>query len=138
MQESFSVQGRVLLMDDEPYVLDSTGDMLQSIGYAVEKARDGSEVLRLYEEAQQRGKPFDFVVLDLIVPGGMGGRETIRELLRIDPEVKAVVSSGYSTDPIVAKYREYGFISALEKPYRLKELRFALKQATASLCSVLN
>lgn len=133
MQKLFSLQGRVLLMDDEPLVLDSTGDMLQAIGYTVEKAKDGAEVLKMYEEAQQSGKPFDIVLLDLSVPGGMGGRETLRELLRIDPTVKAVVSSGYSTDPILAKHREYGFASALAKPYRLKELSSALQQASGSI-----
>ncbi len=138
MQNFFQVQGRVLLMDDDPLVLDSTSDMLQAIGYAVEKARDGAEVLQLYEEAQHSGKPFDIVVLDLIVPGGMGGRETIRELLRIDPTVKAVVSSGYSTDPILVEHREYGFASALAKPYKLNELSSALQQAAAPLDMIMN
>ena len=124
--------GRVLLMDDEALILESTSDLLHEIGYTVEVAKDGSEALKLYEEARQSGCPFDVVVLDLIIPGGMGGQETIRELRRIDPQVKAVVSSGYSTDPVLAKHKEYGFVNALSKPYRMRDLNSVISEAVSS------
>lgn len=92
------------------------GRVLTSIGYEVESARDGAEALELYRQAQGLGKPFDAVIMDLTIPGGMGGKEAIRELLKIDPGVRAIVSSGYSTDPVMAKFGEYGFRRVVAKP----------------------
>jgi CheY-like chemotaxis protein len=125
-------------MDDEALILECTADLLKEIGYTVELAKNGAEVLRLYDEARQSGHPFDAVVLDLIVPGGMGGQETIRELRRMDPEVKAVVSSGYSTDPVMARHKEYGFVSALSKPYRMRDLSSVLREVVTSRGRYLN
>ncbi|MCK5055650.1 MAG: PAS domain S-box protein [Candidatus Aminicenantes bacterium] len=137
-QHTYANRGRVLLMDDEALILECTGDLLKEIGYTVELAKNGAEVLKLYEDARQSGNPFDVVVLDLIVPGGMGGQETIRELRRMDPQVKAVVSSGYSTDPVIAKHKEYGFVSALSKPYRMKDLSSVLREVVSTCGKCLN
>jgi PAS domain S-box-containing protein len=131
VQPAYAGQGKVLLMDDEALILESTSDLLHEIGYTVEVAKNGDEALKLYEEARQSGFPFDVVVLDLIIPGGMGGQETIRELRRLDPEVRAVVSSGYSTDPVLAKHKEYGFVCALSKPYRMGDLNSVLEEAVS-------
>jgi PAS domain S-box-containing protein len=115
-------KGKVLLMDDEEIVRKVAGEMLKSIGYEVSFARDGAEAIELYKEARKSSKPFDVVVMDLTVPGGMGGKEAIKRLLEIDPEVKAIVSSGYSNDPIMADFKKYGFSGVVAKPYKVKEL----------------
>jgi PAS domain S-box-containing protein len=126
--KDFSGQGKILLMDDEKMLLEATGQLMQKIGYTVVTARDGYEAVQHYKEALEAGKPFDLVILDLIVSGGMGGKETIGKLLEIDPDVKAVVSSGYSTDAIMADFREYGFTAAVSKPYKPEQLREILQQ----------
>ena len=118
--------GRVLLMDDKHEVLEAVGEMLSHIGYEVDYAKDGSEALKKYKSARQNGKPFDSVIMDLTIPGGMGGEEALRKLRDIDPNVKAIVSSGYSSDPIMATYKKYGFKAVLPKPYELKKLSSVL------------
>nr|HID60014.1 response regulator [Desulfobacterales bacterium] len=115
-------RGRVLVMDDEDIVREVAGDMLTQLGYEVESAKDGVEAIELYKKAMEAGKSYDVVILDLTVPGGMGGKEAIQRLLEIDPEVKGVVSSGYSNDPIMAEFRRYGFTGVVAKPYRIKDL----------------
>lgn len=114
--------GNILVMDDDQDVCEVAGMMLTELGYAVAFARDGQEAVRLYQEAMKDRHPFDYVILDLTVPGGMGGEETIKELRKIDPEVKAIVSSGYSSSPIMANFREYGFTAVAVKPYNIVEL----------------
>ena len=115
-------RGRVLLVDDEKVVRDATGRMLKKLGYDVEFAREGNSALELYKEAKKVGNPFDAVIMDLTIPGGMGGEEAIQKLLKIDPKVRAIVSSGYSTDPIMANYKDYGFEGVIVKPYKAEEL----------------
>ncbi len=115
-------EGRVLVMDDEKVIREQLARGLGVLGYKVETARDGMEAIKIYEKAKEKDSLFDVVVLDLTVPGGMGGMEALENLKQIDPELKAIVSSGYSNDPIMAKYRENGFEAALSKPYHLKEL----------------
>jgi len=114
--------GHILLMDDEEMVRNVTGAMLESIGCSVEFAVNGDEALEKYRKAVNRGRVFDAVLMDLTVPGSKGGRETIVELRDIDPDVKAIVFSGYSMDPIVADYKEYGFAGRLAKPFNKAEL----------------
>ena len=109
-------------MDDEETLRDVTGRMLDYLGYEVESATEGAEAVRLYQKARESGQPFDCVILDLTIPGGMGGEEAIRKLREIDPEVKAIVSSGYSNDPVMAEYDKYGFREMVAKPYEMQEL----------------
>jgi signal transduction histidine kinase/CheY-like chemotaxis protein len=121
-------KGRVLLMDDEESILEVTGEVLTYLGYEVEVARDGLEALELYKKAKTLKTPFDAVIIDLTIRGKMGGRETIQHLLKIDPSAKAIVSSGYSDDPVMANYRDYGFKGVVSKPYTIKELSEALRE----------
>ncbi len=110
---------RVLIMDDEEAITDILRIWLTRRGYDPVIAPDGAAAVQAYKDAMIRHRPFDIVFLDLIVPGGMGGEETMRVLLTLDPAVRAVVCSGYSTDPVMASYREYGFVGLLPKPFQL-------------------
>ncbi|GAB4247947.1 MULTISPECIES: PAS domain-containing sensor histidine kinase [Deferrisoma] len=120
---------RVLLMDDEEMILDAAADLLDMEGFEVETARDGDEAVALYREAFDRGRPFDVVILDLTVPGGKGGLETLRSLRDLDPEVRAIASSGYANDPVLARPEAYGFCATAPKPYRLSDLLGAVEAA---------
>lgn len=111
-------QGRVLVMDDEASLRKVVGRMLAMLGYEAEFAKDGAEAIRMVKEAKEAGKPYDAVILDLTIPGGMGGKEVINKLLEIDPEVKAIVSSGYSDDPVLSNFQEYGFKGMMPKPFQ--------------------
>ena len=122
---------RVLIMDDEEAVREVAEGILNSIGCEIELAQDGTEALELYLKAREAGRPFDVVILDLTVSGGMGGIETIKKLLAIDNDVKAIVSTGYSNDPVMAEYRRYGFRGALNKPYKLQEINEVLSSVIA-------
>jgi CheY-like chemotaxis protein len=102
--------------------------MLSRLGYAVESAREGAEALALYRRAKEAGRPFDAVIMDLVIIGGMAGKEAIDKLREMDPQVKAIVSSGYSNDPVLADFQRYGFQGALAKPYHLEELSTVLQQ----------
>ncbi len=128
-EESMHGHGRLLIMDDDEAVRSAAAELLETIGYEVGTAADGSEAITLYTQAMEEGHPYDAVVLDLTVPEGVGGRETMTRLLAIDPGVKAIVSSGYSTDPVMANYREHGFSGVAVKPYRLSDLAKTLRIA---------
>jgi PAS domain S-box-containing protein len=119
-------EGRVLLMDDEESILEAAGEVLQYLGYTVEFARDGKEAVDAYTKALKEN-PFDVVIMDLTIPGGMGGKEAIKTLLKVDPSVKAIVSSGYSNDPIMANYKDVGFKGVVTKPYTIEELSKTLQ-----------
>ncbi len=122
-------KGKILLMDDEAAIRTVMGGLLAQLGYQITFARDGAELLQIYQNAMRRRQPFDAVIMDLTVPGGMGGKECIRRLKIIDPQVKAIVSSGYSNDPVMAEYEKYGFCGVINKPYQLKELSETLYSA---------
>jgi len=115
-------EGSILVIDDDEMVRRSAGRTLRRLGYRVTFAEEGAEGIRIYREAREAGTPFDAVILDVTIPGGMGGREAVAELLKIDPEVKAIVSSGYSNDPVMARYEEHGFRGVIRKPYKIEEL----------------
>ncbi len=123
--------GRILVMDDEELVRDVAGSMLTHMGYEVEYASDGIEAIRLYQAARHSKRPFAAVIMDLTIPGGMGGKEAIAQLLKKDPEIRAVVSSGYSDDPIMSHFSEYGFRGVIAKPYKMEELGRTLQQVLA-------
>ena len=125
---AFTGRGRVLVMDDEEDVRDAIGAMLEYIGYEVSYARDGAETIDAYQKAKASGEPFDVVIMDLTIPGGMGGKDAVKRLIETDPDVKAIVSSGYSNDPVMAHFREYGFSGIVHKPYNIEELGKALEK----------
>jgi PAS domain S-box-containing protein len=129
---ALSGDGRILIMDDDEAVRSAAAELLEAIGYEVETAADGAEAIDLYSAAMKSDRSFDAVVLDLTVPQGIGGRETMTRLLEIDPGVRAIVSSGYSTDPVMANYRDHGFSGVAVKPYRLEELAGTLSSAIES------
>ncbi len=114
--------GKVLIMDDKSFVRNTAVKALKLFGYEVEGASDGTEALNLYKNALEAGKPFDVVILDLTIPGGMGGEDTLKELREIDPKTKAIVSSGYSDDPVMSAYQKHGFNAIVNKPYQYEEL----------------
>ncbi|NTW35932.1 MAG: response regulator, partial [Syntrophobacteraceae bacterium] len=116
----------ILVMDDEAVIRNVVGDMLSHLGFSVAFAVDGAEAIDIYQKAMSSGKTFDGVIMDLTVEGGMGGKEAIQRLRVIDPNVKAVVSSGYSHDPIMSHFKEYGFCGVLDKPYKLSDLNNVL------------
>ncbi len=109
--------GTVLLMDDEVAIREVCTEILEQSGYHVTAVTDGKQAIECY-----RLNTYDIVILDLIVPGGMGGQQTIQELLKIDPRIKAIVISGYSNEPVLSNYQRYGFKAALAKPFQLTEL----------------
>ncbi len=123
--------GKILIMDDEDDIRNLLKNMLSRIGYAVETAKNGRDAVSMYQHAVEKNEKFDIVIMDLTIPGGMGGQETLRQLKDIDPEVKAIVASGYSNDPIMANYREYGFCGVMAKPFGMKQLNKALQLVEA-------
>jgi PAS domain S-box-containing protein len=120
--------GHVLVMDDEEAIRDLSIKRLRICGCSGEPAVDGDDAIEKYVAARKAGNPFDIVIMDLTIPGGTGGREAIHRLLAIDPDAKVIVSSGYSTDPIMAHYRDYGFRGRLVKPSLMTELRGELSR----------
>ncbi|MBI5634267.1 MAG: GAF domain-containing protein [Nitrospirae bacterium] len=121
--------GRILIMDDEETVRNIAGEILKTFGYEVEFSGDGAEALSVYQQAASQERPFDLVIMDLTVPGGMGGRELMKRLLEIDPHARAIVSSGYSNDPVMAEYQKYGFRGIASKPYNVLSLANIVKKA---------
>lgn len=114
--------GKILVMDDEEFIRNTAGEMLATVGYTVGYADDGAQAIDLYIRARESGEPYDLIIMDLTIPGGMGGVETIQKLLEIAPDAKAIVSSGYANGPIMADFKEYGFKGVIAKPYRTDEL----------------
>jgi DNA-binding NtrC family response regulator len=122
--------GRILLMDDEKMIRNLAKQILSRWGYEPEVAKDGVEAIELYKKAKDSDKLFDAVILDLTIKGGMGGKDTVKILLEIDPQIRAIVSSGYSNNPVMTDFRKYGFIGALAKPYIKKDLSETLNKIT--------
>ncbi len=119
--------GRILVMDDEEPVRRVVGEMLTAVGYEYELAKDGAEAVELYKRALDQGRPFKVAIIDLTIPGGMGGKEAMQRLIKLDSKIKAIVASGYSSDPVMADCRAYGFSGVITKPYDLQTLSRTLR-----------
>jgi CheY-like chemotaxis protein len=122
-------KGRVLLMDDEEMVREVAAEMLEHLGYTVVAVGDGKDAIRTYQDEMNAGRKFDAVITDLTVPGGMGGKDAVAALRQIDPDVHAVVSSGYADDPVMAEYQRFGFRGVVAKPFTVKDLGRVLKES---------
>jgi PAS domain S-box-containing protein len=118
--------GKVLVMDDEEIIRKMLKNMMNLVGYEVELSADGEEAVEKYRHAMQAGNPFDAVIMDLTIPGGMGGKEAVKKVLEIDPQAAVIVSSGYATDAIMSDYKKYGFKAVIAKPYSVKQLQATL------------
>ena len=121
-------KAKILLMDDELVIREMTQDVLKFLDYDVMFAEDGSQAIDLYKQEKAAGVPFDIVILDLLVVHGLGGKETIDQLRKFDPAVKAIVSSGFINDPVVENFTRYGFCERLTKPYTLTDLKNLLEK----------
>jgi CheY-like chemotaxis protein len=122
-----SVKNTILIMDDEVVIRSVAEKLLTHMGYKVKAVENGGQVIDEYTKALLSGNKYDLVILDLTIPAGMGGKETVKKLLQIDPDVAAIVSSGYSNDPIMAKFSEYGFKGVITKPYSINEFHNAIQ-----------
>ena len=120
--------GKILVMDDEEVLRNLVGTILQQMGHEVELVADGKMAIKAYQDVKRQGKPFDVVMLDLTVPTGIGGLETLRALLQIDPAVKAVVMTGYSNDPVLLEPESHGFKGGLAKPFDRDQLQTLLSR----------
>lgn len=123
-------QGKILIMDDDVMIRSMLRDMLQKLGYEAYCTVNGEEAIEAYKEALESNQPFAAAIFDLTVPGAMGGKDAILKLLKIDPHIKVLVSSGYSDDPIMANFEKYGFRGIISKPYRMAELGKILFEVT--------
>jgi len=119
-------KGRILVMDDEELVRDVAMGLIDALGHEAECAENGEAAIEKFRQARRSGTPFDIVILDLTIRGGMGGEEAIGKLREIDPDVTAIVSTGYSDNPVVSEYRSYGFTTFLNKPYSIHSLKESL------------
>jgi nitrogen-specific signal transduction histidine kinase/CheY-like chemotaxis protein len=120
-------RGKILVMDDEEPLRNMIDDMLTYLGYEFAGAASGEEAIELYRQAMQSNVPFDAVLMDLTVPGKMGGEEAVKKILALDPQAKCVVSSGYSTAPVMAEYKKYGFVAVIAKPFQITDLNEVLQ-----------
>ena len=127
-----TAQGKIMIMDDEEMVRALVLRMLSQFGYEVVGVKDGDEALQIYREAKETGAPIDLIIMDLTIPGGVGGQEAVKKIHQIDPQAKVIVSSGYSNDPVMADYGEYGFRAALVKPFQLQELRDIVRKTLSN------
>ncbi|NIA20204.1 MAG: PAS domain S-box protein [Xanthomonadaceae bacterium] len=122
------VAAHILILDDEELVREVIGAMLEELGHKVSYAVHGSEAIKKYQEAWQNNSSYDAVITDLTIPGGMGGQEAAQRILKINPQAKIIVSSGYATDPVMANYKDYGFQGRVVKPYHFAELKKVIER----------
>jgi len=120
---------RVMVMDDEEMLRNVASSQLAVLGHEPILVTDGSQAINRYQEMRDLDTPVDLVIMDLTIPGGMGGQEAAEKFLQIDPGIKIIVASGYSNDPVMANYKKYGFSAAIAKPFDLKELNNAIASA---------
>ena len=123
---------KILVMDDEAVVRDILKTLLNRMGHEVILAQEGREAIDTYQEAIARNQPIDLVIMDLTISGGMGGRDAVKKIIALDPKAKVIVSSGYSNDPIMANFRDYGFSAAIAKPFKMSELTSVINQLLAA------
>ncbi len=126
--QPYKEHGKILIMDDDEMIREVVGDMLTLMGYEVDFSKDGAEACSKYLESMEKKEKFDLVIMDLTIPGGMGGKKAVKEILKIDPAAKVVVSSGYSNDPVMADYKHYGFSGVVVKPFKINELKSLLQK----------
>ena len=124
---------RIMVMDDEEVVRDVAQSMLEHLGYTVETIPDGKKAVERYIDAHKHSNPFDLIIMDLTIPGGMGGAEAMKEILKFDPDAKAIVSSGYSESPVMSNYSAFGFSGVMAKPYTIQKLRETLLQVLGTV-----
>lgn len=117
------IKKKILVMDDEDMVGEIACQMLEYLGFDAMRVADGVEAVKEYKKHQDNGVPFTAVIMDLTIPGGMGGEEAVKEVLRLDHEAKVFVSSGYSNDPIMVNYQDYGFSGGIAKPFDLATMQ---------------
>jgi len=120
-------KGKILLMDDEQVILEVTQEVLNFLGYEVVFAQEGAAAIGIFSRERSAGRPFDLVILDLSVPEGMGGQETFKKLHALDPSVRVIVSSGYTSEPMMTDPKKFGLAGALAKPYRIAEIKTLLE-----------
>lgn len=131
LMEPVEIRGKILVMDDEEEVRSICCSLLERMGHQVAACKDGSEALEIYGREAESGQPFDLVILDLTVPSGMGGLETLEKLREIDPSVRAIVSSGYCEDPVMSDHESYGFDAVVPKPYSFAIMAEAVSRLLA-------
>jgi CheY-like chemotaxis protein len=118
----------ILLMDDDELLLNAISRLLKNLGYRIDTADDGMKAVARYHMQLEKGEKYDAVILDITVPGGMGGEEALRRITDFDPTVRAIVSSGYSNNHIMARFEDYGFRGVLKKPYKIEDLKNELSR----------
>jgi two-component system, cell cycle sensor histidine kinase and response regulator CckA len=121
-------KARILIMDDEEIIQDVLSNMLEFLGYEAAVSADGVQAVDMYRKAMEASNPFSAVIMDLTIHGGVGGKEAVKDLLAVDPAAKVIVSSGYSTDPAVTNFQEYGFKAVISKPFKIEDLSAVLKK----------
>lgn len=121
-------QAKVLIMDDEEIICAIASEMIKNIGFTAETVLDGENAIKYYRESLKKDEPFDIIIMDLTIPGGMGGKEAVKQILKINPKAKVIVSSGYSEDPIIANFANYGFSGVITKPYTILNLKEVLTE----------
>ena len=114
--------GRILLLDDEELICQATSQILKHLGYETDSFNEGEAAVAAFAQARNGGRPYDLLIFDLTIPGGMGGIETLKRILELDPKARAVVSSGYANDPVMAFFQDYGFIDRIAKPYSVSRI----------------
>ena len=124
---SEEIKRKILVMDDEEMIGEIACQMLSFLGYEARHVLDGEAAIQLFREQLESGAAFDVVIMDLTIPGGMGGREAVAEILAIDPKARVLVSSGYSNDPSVTHYSDYGFCGHIDKPFDMTSLKTAIE-----------
>lgn len=117
----------VLILDDNISTIRMLTKLLNRMGFNVDYSTNGQDLIEKFSKSKSEGKEYSFLILDIVIPNGMSGDTALQEILKIDPNVKAIVSSGYSNNPIMSNYNDYGFVGVLPKPYTIKDLKETIK-----------